>query len=48
VANPAFDVTPHDLVSAIVTEQGIARDPFAQTLPQLVRKRGKGEREKGE
>src|SRR5439155_16538360 len=48
VANPAFDVTPHDLVSAIVTEQGIARDPFAQTLPQLVRKRGKAERQKGE
>jgi methylthioribose-1-phosphate isomerase len=37
VANPAFDVTPHELVSAIVTEKGIARDPFDQTLPQLVK-----------
>ncbi len=37
VANPAFDVTPHELVSAIVTEKGIARDPFGQTLAQLVK-----------
>jgi methylthioribose-1-phosphate isomerase len=44
VANPAFDVTPHELVSAIVTERGIARDPFAQTLPQLVNKGGKAKR----
>lgn len=36
VANPAFDVTPHELVGAIVTEKGIARDPFARTLPELV------------
>ena len=25
VANPAFDVTPHDLVTGIITEKGIAR-----------------------
>ncbi len=50
VANPAFDVTPHELVSAIVTERGIARDPFDQTLPRLMRKgkRGNGERAKKE
>jgi methylthioribose-1-phosphate isomerase len=36
VANPAFDVTPHELVSAIVTEKGIARDPFDQPLSKLV------------
>lgn len=49
VANPAFDVTPHQLVSAIVTERGIARTPFTQTLPQLVRgaKRRKGGRAEG-
>jgi methylthioribose-1-phosphate isomerase len=47
VANPAFDVTPHELVSAIVTEQGIARDPFAQALPQLVRKGARVKKEKG-
>jgi len=40
VANPAFDVTPHELVTAIVTENGIARDPYKTTLPKLV---GKGE-----
>ena len=40
VANPAFDVTPHELVTAIVTEKGIARDPFAQTLPRLLGKQG--------
>jgi methylthioribose-1-phosphate isomerase len=28
VYNPAFDVTPADLVSAIVTERGVARPPF--------------------
>ena len=25
VLNPAFDVTPHDLVTGIITEKGIAR-----------------------
>jgi methylthioribose-1-phosphate isomerase len=32
VYNPAFDVTPHELVSAIVTEFGIARPPFNDIL----------------
>jgi methylthioribose-1-phosphate isomerase len=31
--NPAFDVTPADLVAAIVTEEGVHRPPFARTLP---------------
>jgi methylthioribose-1-phosphate isomerase len=31
--NPAFDVTPAGLISAIVTEAGIHRDPYAETLP---------------
>ncbi len=35
VLNPAFDVTPHRLVSAIVTERGIARSPYDQSLPSL-------------
>ena len=26
--NPAFDVTPHELIAAIVTERGIQRPPF--------------------
>jgi methylthioribose-1-phosphate isomerase len=29
VFNPAFDVTPNALVTAIVTEHGILRPPFA-------------------
>ena len=32
VANPAFDVTPNELVSAIVTERGVARAPFTRAL----------------
>ena len=35
VANPAFDVTPHEYVTAIVTERGIARFPYVQTLKHL-------------
>ena len=31
-AYPAFDVTPARLVSAIITEQGIAREPYTETL----------------
>jgi methylthioribose-1-phosphate isomerase len=32
VANPAFDITPHSYVSAIITEAGIARPPFHISL----------------
>jgi methylthioribose-1-phosphate isomerase len=35
VQNPAFDVTPAKLVSAIVTERGIARPASAETLAAL-------------
>ncbi|GCE13273.1 S-methyl-5-thioribose-1-phosphate isomerase [Tengunoibacter tsumagoiensis] len=35
IANPAFDVTPHHLISAIITEKGIARSPYVQTLQQM-------------
>ncbi|MFZ0427822.1 MAG: S-methyl-5-thioribose-1-phosphate isomerase [Acidobacteriota bacterium] len=37
VENPAFDVTPHNLVSAIITEAGVARDPYEKTLRELYR-----------
>jgi len=33
--NPAFDVTPHRYVSAIITERGVVRDPYTKSLPQL-------------
>jgi methylthioribose-1-phosphate isomerase len=36
VANPAFDVTPHLLVTAIVTERGVARPPYKMSLRRLV------------
>ena len=32
VYNPAFDVTPHGLVTAIITERGIIRYPFIENL----------------
>lgn len=32
VANPAFDVTPNRYVSAIITERGVARPPFIESL----------------
>jgi methylthioribose-1-phosphate isomerase len=35
VRNPAFDVTPARLVSAIVTERGVAREPYTETLAAL-------------
>jgi methylthioribose-1-phosphate isomerase len=33
--NPAFDVTPHDLVTAIITERGVAFPPYTETLKKL-------------
>jgi methylthioribose-1-phosphate isomerase len=36
VENPAFDVTPARYVTAIITEMGIARPPFATSLPALL------------
>jgi methylthioribose-1-phosphate isomerase len=30
VANPAFDITPHRYVTAIITEQGVVRPPFEE------------------
>jgi methylthioribose-1-phosphate isomerase len=32
--NPAFDVTPADLIAAIVTEAGVHRPPYASSLPR--------------
>jgi methylthioribose-1-phosphate isomerase len=34
--NPAFDVTPAALVTAIVTEVGVHRPPYAESLPSPV------------
>ncbi len=35
VHNPAFDVTPNHLISAIITDQGVARAPFEVSLKKL-------------
>ena len=39
VENPAFDVTPAKYVSAIVTELGIARSPYPESLSKLATER---------
>ncbi len=36
VRNPAFDVTPNRFVSAIVTERGVCRAPYAESLKLVV------------
>jgi methylthioribose-1-phosphate isomerase len=36
-AHPAFDVTPARLVTAIITERGVLRAPFAESLARAVR-----------
>ncbi len=35
VFNPAFDVTPHHLVSAIITDRGILREPYETGIGQI-------------
>ena len=35
VANPAFDVTPHEYITAIITERGIARSPYYEILRSM-------------
>ena len=36
--NPAFDVTDHTLISGIVTEKGICRAPYTESLAALFQK----------
>jgi len=40
VWNPAFDVTPHRLVTGIITERGVARPPYAESLRRLFESAG--------
>ncbi|ADG82904.1 S-methyl-5-thioribose-1-phosphate isomerase [Thermincola potens] len=35
VFNPAFDVTPHELITGIITDKGIIRPPFVEGLKKL-------------
>ncbi len=34
-ANPAFDVTPASYIDGIITERGVARPPYEESLPRL-------------
>ncbi len=35
-ANPAFDVTPHKYITAIITEKGVIRKPYLNSLKRLI------------
>ncbi|MDD3023596.1 MAG: S-methyl-5-thioribose-1-phosphate isomerase [Syntrophomonadaceae bacterium] len=35
VFNPAFDITPNELITAIITEKGVIRKPFERELKKL-------------
>jgi methylthioribose-1-phosphate isomerase len=37
VYNPAFDVTPAELVTAIITDAGVARPPYKESLAKMFR-----------
>lgn len=39
VYNPAFDVTDHELIAGIVTEYGIARAPYTESLKEIMEKK---------
>jgi len=39
VENPAFDVTPSEYVTAIITERGVAQAPYLESLSKLVNNR---------
>ncbi|MEI6437958.1 MAG: S-methyl-5-thioribose-1-phosphate isomerase [Candidatus Omnitrophota bacterium] len=38
VFNPAFDVTPHELITGIVTEYGVIRGPYARNIAKILGK----------
>jgi methylthioribose-1-phosphate isomerase len=42
VKNPAFDVTPNELITAIITDKGIARQPYTDNLRAMAEGRSVG------
>jgi methylthioribose-1-phosphate isomerase len=38
VLNPAFDITPHQLISGIITDKGIIRMPYSQNIRKTIKK----------
>ena len=43
VYNPAFDFADHELIAGIVTEYGIARPPYNESLKEIFRKKAEAE-----
>jgi len=41
--NPAFDVTPHELHTGLVTEEKVIYPPFEESLPELLKSVGKSQ-----
>ena len=39
VYNPAFDVTDHELIAGIVTEYGVARAPYTESLKEIMKRK---------
>ena len=37
VENPAFDITPNELITAIITDRGVARAPYRESLGKLIK-----------
>jgi methylthioribose-1-phosphate isomerase len=35
VINPAFDITPPELISGIITENGVVKPPFEESIKEL-------------
>ena len=35
VINPAFDMTPPELISGIITEKGVVKPPFEESIKKL-------------
>jgi len=35
VINPAFDMTPPELITGIITEVGVARSPYEESIKKL-------------
>ena len=46
VYNPAFDFADHELISGIVTEYGIARPPYTESLKEIFRKKAEAQAQK--
>jgi methylthioribose-1-phosphate isomerase len=40
VFNPAFDVTPADLVTALITDRGVLRPPYGESIAAAIEREG--------